>query len=229
MKDWDKTYREKGATQHGVLPTVEFSAKILGDHSCTDVLDLGCGSGRHTIYLAKAGFTVYGVDKAPHAIEITAERARQEGLKKVFLSVADMATLPYESEKFDAVVCVWSTGHGYRSDIVKSIEEMHRVLKPGGILLSDFPSTKDRNFGKGPMLEANTFLHPFLDHPDVPHHYLTRQDLSGLLEPFFAPYSIQEITYDDPKYNSKMEAFWVQAQRPKQAAEQSHDIPANLG
>ena len=124
-----------------------------------------------------------------------------------------MADLPYEDQSFDGIVCVWSTGHGLEKDVVQSIKEMHRVLKVGGVLLSDFPSTKDPNFGRGPMLEKNTFLHPHLDHPDVPHHYLTKDSLLSVLRPLFSQVSVEETVYDDPKYNSKLEAFWVQAQK----------------
>lgn len=229
MRDWDRTYREKGMTQYGLLPTVQLSAKILKENACSKVLDLGCGSGRHTMFLARSGFKVYGVDKSPHAIHITANHMRQRSLQNVFLTVADMHTLPYGTGKFDAIVCVWSIGHGYRKDIVRSVEEMSRVLSPDGILLADFPSTKDRNWGQGMALEENTFLHPFLDHPDVPHHYLTKDSLSDLLKEHFVSFSIQEITYDDPKYNSAIEAFWVQARRPRQAIEQLRDTNVNLG
>ena len=49
MRDWERTYREKGATQHGVLPTVRASVDILREHGCKKVLDLGWGAGRHTL------------------------------------------------------------------------------------------------------------------------------------------------------------------------------------
>lgn len=214
LRDWDKTYRAKGITQTGVLPTVELTRQIFKQKSCSNVLDLGCGTGRHALYLAQDDLNVYGVDKSPHAIKILMEKVKKENVRNVFLSVADMHTLPYKTRVFDGVMCVWSTGHGYRKDVVKSLDEMCGVMKADGVLLADFPSVKDKNFGEGIQLDVNTFLHPFLDHPDVPHNYLSKDELDALLKERFEDFHVREITYEDPKYNAQIEAFWVEAHRP---------------
>lgn len=222
-KDWEHTYSTKGATQHGILPTVVRSRDVLKAAGCNEILDLGCGTGRHLIFLAQAGFKVHGLDQAPSAIEITRSRSQEAGLKDIFLKVGDMSALPYEDGKFDAVVCVWSTGHGYRENMEKTISEMRRVLKPGGILLSDFPSSKDRHFGTGTEIATQTFLHPDIDHPDVPHYYFHEEELKELLNQYFETVYIEDLTYDDPKYKEKIEAFWTQAHAPVQ--KRKFDMP----
>lgn len=214
-KDWEHTYSTKGITQNDVLPTVALSMDILKAAGCIKILDLCCGTGRHLVFLTQAGFKVYGVDQAPSAIEITRLRLQKIGLKDIFLKVGDMRNLPYKDRLFDAVVCVWSTGHGHKEDMEKTISEMYRVLKPGGILLSDFPSSKDRRFGVGKEIANQTFLHPDIDHPDVPHYYFHEEELRELLSQYFEIVNLEHITYDDPKHMSKIKAFWVQAHTPK--------------
>ena len=61
-RDWDTTYRVKGVVQKNVLSSVRTAVERLKSAGCERLLDLCCGSGRHTLYLAKAGFDVYSMD-----------------------------------------------------------------------------------------------------------------------------------------------------------------------
>ncbi len=63
------------------------------------VLDIGCGAGRHSLYLQRRGFTVTGVDTSPRMVEL----ARARGVKDV--RVADArARLPFRRGEFDTVI-----------------------------------------------------------------------------------------------------------------------------
>lgn len=211
LRDWENTYRNKGAVQKGLLPTVVSAVETLRQYGCSSVLDLCCGAGRHSIFLARSGFEVYGIDLSDTAINIAQTLAQSEGLSCVKFTVGDMRAIQFPDCYMDAVVCVWSTGHGFQDEFIKSIDEMFRVLKPGGLLLADFPSSADRNCGQGFEISHQTYLHPFLDHPDVPHYYCTRSELEGYLAPHVKQVKIEEIDYEDSKYNSVIKAFWVEA------------------
>lgn len=184
LRDWENIYKDKGVVQHEVLHTVSHSIMTLRENNCRVVLDLGCGTGRHSIFLAKHKFDVHAIDISPTAIKIASERATNEGLFNIKFKLSDIMDIQYDDNFFDAIICVWSTGHGLKEDIRKSVQEMYRILKPDGILLVDFMSTEDRNYGKGVSLEENTFLHDFIDHPDVPHHYSTYEEIQDFLSFF---------------------------------------------
>lgn len=207
--DWENTYKTKGIVQDKILQTVKQSVQVMLKNRCKKVLDLGCGTGRHTLYLAQNNFDVYGIDKSQTAIDITGQRALELNLN-VTLKQSDLKKINFENDFFDAVLCVWTTGHGLKKDVKKSVSEMYRVLKPNGLLFVDFMSTKDLNYGKGIALEEATFLHDFLDHSDVPHHYSSYTELQEFFK-IFKEKKISPITYDDPKYHTTINAFWVEA------------------
>lgn len=161
------------------------------------VLDLGCGVGRHIVYLAERGLRMAGVDISPSGIRLTAQACRDRRI--VFEGhVSDMNALPWPDATFDAVLSISAIHHHLRQGIVRTLDEVLRVLKPGGLLLADFPSTDTVDYrlmrsqvsaGEIAEVEPNTFVdqRSNLDDMDdgfLPHHYCDETDLRDLLGSF---------------------------------------------
>jgi len=104
------------------------------DWSGKTVLDLGCAGGFMAEALVHKGATVTGIDPAADAIEAAKSRAAQVG-QSIQYDVGVGEALPYQDATFDAVVCVDVLEHV--SDLTKVIEEVARVLRPGGMFLYD--------------------------------------------------------------------------------------------
>jgi SAM-dependent methyltransferase len=101
------------------------------------VLDLGCGSGWTSLFLARAGWDVLGVDISGRMVEIARERARAEGAEAEFL-VADVEELDLARKDFAAVVLFDALHHcpGHEQVLRRGYEH----LRPGGCLLLLEPS-----------------------------------------------------------------------------------------
>lgn len=100
------------------------------------ILDLACGQGRHSIELAKRGFTVVGLDYSEPFIEKAKADAKEAEVNVEFVQ-GDMRQFPYKGE-FDVVLMLF-TDFGYFDDKTnqKVIEGIFRSLKPGGRFLID--------------------------------------------------------------------------------------------
>jgi len=101
-------------------------------------IDLACGTGDIALETAARGASVIGLDITPRMVELgraKAKRARHEGLWPIptFL-VGDMTALPFPDASVDLV----TTGYGLRNVPVleEALDEIERVLRPGGRLLS---------------------------------------------------------------------------------------------
>jgi ubiquinone/menaquinone biosynthesis C-methylase UbiE len=92
-------------------------------------LEIGVGLGSDHQKLAEAGANLCGIDLTPRAIGHTKRRFELFGLQSE-LQVADAENLPFPNESFDAVYS-WGVIH-HSPDTPKAIEEIYRVLKPGG-------------------------------------------------------------------------------------------------
>ena len=92
------------------------------------VLDFGCNTGRLVSLLRdRAACDVYGIDHNAEAVAIA--RASHPGMR---FDVADGARLPYTDAHFDAVVMSHVIGH--LPEPARTLEEVRRVLRPGGRL-----------------------------------------------------------------------------------------------
>lgn len=103
------------------------------------VLDLCCGQGRHTLEMARRGFShVEGYDRSGYLVRKARTRAKKEGLSVRFRE-GDARKLPYGSDSFDAVLLLGNS-FGYFDSVkhdLQVLKEIFRVLRPGGRLLVD--------------------------------------------------------------------------------------------
>lgn len=99
-----------------------------------DVLDLGCAGGFMAEALASRGANVTGIDPAQQAIEEARRHAKINNLT-IEYNVGAGENLPYPDRSFDIVVCVDVLEHV--ADLQKVINEIARVLRPGGCFVFD--------------------------------------------------------------------------------------------
>lgn len=115
-----------------------FIMEALGLPPGSLLLDLGCGYGRHAVYLARWGYNVVCYDLSDYLLERARERVEEFGVgDRVVLVKGDMRMLDYDSV-FDGVYMFFTT-FGYFSDEENRdvIRRVSRALKSGGVLLID--------------------------------------------------------------------------------------------
>ena len=106
---------------------------IAGPHAGMRAVDLATGTGDIAFALARADAAVVGIDVTHRMIELAARKGRTMKQRPFFM-VGDMIALPLADRSLDLA----TAGYGLRNvpDLRAAIDEIHRVLKPGGMMLS---------------------------------------------------------------------------------------------
>lgn len=158
---WDNIFRDN---EWGKYPS-EFLVRYVGrnfskgkERSGMKVLEVGCGTGANLWFLAREGFSVFGIDGSAVGLERAKKYLSAEGLD-ADLRHGDIVSLPYDDETFDAVVDVECVYANSLKDSKKIVSEIFRVLKPGGKFFSITFMTGTYGDGQGQALkdEPNTY------------------------------------------------------------------------
>jgi len=187
---WERAWSgvKTAYTQLPQLSYLESIPRILKDNQAQSVLDLGCGSGWLSIYLARAGFEVTGLDISRHAIRLSKEWAEKEDLD-IHFEVGDIADLHYPESAFDAIVGNSIFEHFPYEMTTLTLKRLRKVLVPGGVFIGCFDEV-----GTGPgeyfMLPDNT--HVYTDKPRK--GMLLRNYSDDELKDFFRGWKLDSIT-----------------------------------
>ena len=116
---WDEKYSKKTKIPEEAIPLVQNYTELAPGKQA---LDLACGMGRHSKYLAGKGFTVDALDISSVAI------SHLQGLPHIHAKEVDFDTYSLPKEKYDLIVCVYFLKRSLFAQMIDA-------LKPNGILL----------------------------------------------------------------------------------------------
>lgn len=190
--------------------------------SGSSILDVGCGIGRHVTYLGGRGFKMAGMDVSPTGVKTSQEVCAERGIT-FDGRIADMTALPWADATFDAVLSTSTISHHRRENIFKTITEVRRVLKPGGLFLVDFLHKDTGSYqrvrsqaaaGEIAEVEPDTFVDqsPEPDADDdafLPHHYSDESEVRDLLRDFEIVKLWADVPERTPEGGLPMRGYWV--------------------
>ncbi len=163
-------------------------------------LDLGSGLGRHAIFFAQNGFQVSAIDLSKKGIEESRTWAEKEGLAIDFV-VGDMLHPPYGDSTFDCLMAFQVINHTDTEGVINTINEIHRVMKPGGEFYITLASKKAWGWEQNwPKVDENTKLR-MEEGPEweVPHFYTDYNTIFSLFEKFELTWVQEELTTTNEK------------------------------
>lgn len=153
----------------------------------TKFLDMGCGLGKNSIFMAKLGFEVSAFDLSMQSVSITLQKATEQNVNLKDVRVADMLEMPYLDESFDCILAFNVISHTDTIGFKKILNEIKRVLKKDGEAYFTVCS-KDSFWFKNPDCiyhDENTRIR-VEDGPEngIPHFYIDDNDCLKLFNDF---------------------------------------------
>lgn len=177
-------YDQKYSSQEKEKPrrvVKEFIDQYLASsHHC---LDLGCGEGRHSQYLAEKGIKVTGIDYSSIGVERTNERLKS--YKDSYALVADAHHLPFQNESFDSMISNRVLDYNDDLELKQAFAEIERVLKDNAPVFltlrssSQNPKEKEREISLNEF-GGKTFQVEEGDEQGAHQHYFTKEEMENL-------------------------------------------------
>ncbi|HEQ97920.1 MAG TPA: class I SAM-dependent methyltransferase [candidate division Zixibacteria bacterium] len=136
-------------------PQILIDAVESGKIGPCKTVDLGCGAGSHSIWLAKKDFEVTGIDISTEAIKIAKKQAEAAGVDCRFMVCDLLGDMSELNETFDFALDWELLHHIFPDDRPRYVKNVHNILKPGGTYFSLGFSENDPSFGgKGKFRET---------------------------------------------------------------------------
>jgi 2-polyprenyl-3-methyl-5-hydroxy-6-metoxy-1,4-benzoquinol methylase len=177
----------KSKTEYWKKPAEEFIpiAKRWKEKGFKEILDLGCGIGRHSIYLAQENINVTAVDLGIEGIETLRSKAQEFNLP-INIEIKDMLKLDYPKESFDAVLAFHTIQHTDYKGLKKVIGDIYKILKRGGEAFVTFASKENDSWTKyeKDRIDDYTLIKTEGPEVNVPHTYVEYEDLLELTKQF---------------------------------------------
>lgn len=106
----------------------------LKENNDIKILDIGCGTGRHSIEFAQKGFCVKGIDFSEKHIEKAKDKAKN--IQNLSFECKDIKSYS-SNEKYDLITCLYDVIGSYpnNNDNLKIIKNAYKLLKPSGFLV----------------------------------------------------------------------------------------------
>jgi SAM-dependent methyltransferase len=196
VEAWDRRWAtaEGRADWLDPEPEVRDVVPVLKARGAIKALDLGCGVGRHALFLAEAGFAVEAIDGSPVGIAEAGRTAAARGLS-LNLREAPADALPFPEGAFDYVLSWNVIYHGNQGDVGRRLAEIWRVLRPGGLYQGTMLPTRNSNYGLGRRIAPDTFVNDAIEERAHPHFYCDAAGVAAL----FAGFELLSLTQREHK------------------------------
>ncbi|OPJ62849.1 class I SAM-dependent methyltransferase [Clostridium oryzae] len=144
------------------------------------VLDCGAGGNCPPLALfADHGYKTYGIELSDSQLEKAKEFEKENGLKLNIIK-GDMRKLSFGDDSMSYVYSWGSIFHMSKNDIARSINEIKRVLKPGGLCFVNFLSKDDFRYEQGEKIGYGEYIQDE-DGSDVIHSYFDDEEAEKYL------------------------------------------------
>jgi ubiquinone/menaquinone biosynthesis C-methylase UbiE len=179
-----------------------------------NILDLGCGNAKNSIYIYEEGFDnkITGIDISETALKYAEINIKEKNINAKFIKQSIGLKFPFPDNSFDIILDVTSSNSLSEKERKVYLDETYRILKTGGYLFvralcKDGDANAQMLLKTNPGKEKDTYIMPELS---LTERVFSKEDFLSTYSPFFKNlYLEKEIHYTKFNGRSYKRNFWV--------------------
>lgn len=148
-----------------------------------EVLDLGCGIGRHALLFAESGYNVTAVDNSQNALYALQQKAVEKGTNVTIIEGSYSEDI-FPGDSFNLIIAYKVLYHGYRNSFKNAVSLIYKYLRPEGLFFFTCPTRRDAKYGNGEEIADNTYKPLNSVHPGDIHYFASEEDFTDFLSKF---------------------------------------------
>ena len=199
---WNDLYEKNNYFGTGPTILAAYAKKILDEYSLKNILELGCGQGRDSIYFAKLGYSIIASDISENAIKFIEKISNDENLKNLQLVVHDVQKpLNFQNSKFDMVYSNLALQFFDLYQLSEIFSNIADVMLPNSFFLFSTKKVGDKYYDFGNKISSNAF-----EYKGITRFFFTKSELEILLEKNFTIISFEEDKHVNP--DNTVSVWW---------------------
>ena len=199
---WDNLYTKNDYFGIGQTILANFAKDIIEKNSIKNMLELGCGQGRDSVFFAKLGCNIVAVDISENAIKFVEKIKYDENLKNLQLVISDIQkSLNFQNLEFDMVYSNLSLQFFDLSKLSNIFSNIFDVMSSDSFFLFSTKKAGDKYYNFGNKISDSAF-----EYKGITRFFFTKSELETLLEKNFTIISFEEDKHVNP--DNTVSVWW---------------------
>ena len=185
---WDNLYSKNDYFGTGQTILANFAKDIIEKNSIKNMLELGCGQGRDSVFFAKLGCNIVAIDISENAIKFVEKIKKEQNFKNLQLFIHNMQEpFNFQNMNFGLVYSNLSLPFFNIAQLEKIFSNIYDILTENSFFLFSTKKSGDKYFNFGNKISDNAF-----EHNGIIRFFFSKSELESLLEKNFMIISFEE-------------------------------------
>ena len=199
---WSDMYSRPNVFGTGPTKLAKMANDLIYDKSIKNILEIGCGQGRDSIFFSEKGYFVETFDISENAITFVNKTKKSFNLKNLNAIVHDVTEpFSYPNNSFDFVYSNLALQFFDINSLEKIFDNIYRVMKDEATILFSTKKKGDKYYDFGTKISEDTY-----EHKGITRYFYDKPVLENMLEQQFEILSFDDDRHTNP--NSTVSEWW---------------------
>lgn len=198
---WNNIYSKQNYFGTGPTILALEAQKLIKNNSVTNILELGCGQGRDSLFFANFGYNVVATDISENAINFIKKIKDEENIENLELHLHDILhPFNFKNSNFELAYSNLALQFFNLIQLSQIFSNIKKIMKPNSFFLFSTKKSGDKYFEFGNKISENSF-----EYNGITRFFFNKSELENILKNYFTIISFEDDSHINP---DKTKSVW---------------------